>query len=99
MGGLIRTLCVGIVGAAVGASACASGVRTGKTAIAKGRDGSKLFEVYGFGPEGGGSLAYRFEGGSPSADSAEYILSSTFSPGGPTRPQTVSEAECRRRVD
>ena len=57
--------------------------------------------VHVAGPEGGGSLGYSVRGRRAqdrADDRADYLLSSTFSPGGPTRPQTVSVAACEKRL-
>ena len=84
------------------APANAMGIRNARSVLAHGRDGSTLVEIRSSGPEGGGSLAYRFEGGRQSrgrAQSIEYVLSSDFSPGDGSRPQTVSPAECQQRVE
>jgi hypothetical protein len=82
------------------APAAAMGIRSERTVLARGQDGSRLVEVRSFGPEGGGALAYRFEGGKRRPrDPVEYVLSSDFSPGDGSQPQTISPTECQRRLE
>ena len=78
-------------------AAFAMGIRESKTQIARAPDGSTLYEVQGHGPEGGGSLAYRVQG-KTAADRVDFLLSSDFSPGNGSRPQTVSRAVCEQRL-
>ena len=88
-------LAVLIASAANGAAAM--GIRETKKEIARAPDGSVLHEVLGHGPEGGGSLGYRVQG-KASADRLDFLLSSDFSPGNGSRPQTVSRAVCEQRL-
>ena len=87
--------CTLIFGGASGAAAM--GIRESKTQIARAPDGSALFEVLGHGPEGGGSIGYRVQGRT-SADRVDFLFSSDFSPGGSSRPQTVSREICEQRL-
>ena len=77
----------------------AMGVRQERRLLARSTDGgSALYEVRGWGPEGGGSLTYRIEG-KRSRKAVEFLVSSDFSPGGSTRPQLVPIATCEERLD
>jgi hypothetical protein len=77
----------------------AMGVRQERRLLARSADGnSALYEVRGWGPEGGGSLTYRIEG-KRSKKGLEFLVSSDFSPGGSTRPQLVPVATCEERLD
>jgi hypothetical protein len=87
-----------LVVAFVASRALAMGIQETKTLLVKSADGaSALYEVRGHGPEGGGSLGYRIDG-AKRGDRTDYVVSSTFSPGNGSRPQTVSAGECARRV-
>lgn len=86
-----------IVIACAANGAVAMAIRESKTQIARGPDGSALFEVLGHGPEGGGSIGYRVQG-KTNADRVDFLLSSDFSPGGSSRPQTVSRQICEQRL-
>ena len=80
-------------------SSDAMGIRQERRLLARSADGgSALYEVRGWGPEGGGSLTYRIEG-KRSRKALEFLVSSDFSPGGSTRPQQVPEATCEERLD
>jgi len=92
-----KQLLLAILIACGAGGAAAMGIRESKTQIARAPDGSALYEVLGQGPEGGGSLAYRVQG-KTSADRADFLLSSDFSPGGSSRPQTVSREICEQRL-
>ena len=85
-----------LIGCAAGA-AFAMGIRESKTELVRSTDGAALYEVRGDGPEGGGSLAYRVQGRAP-RDRVDFLVSSDFSPGGSSRPQTVSAEICRQRI-
>jgi hypothetical protein len=77
----------------------AMGVRQERRLLARSTDGgSALYDVRGWGPEGGGSLTYRIEG-KRSRKAVEFLVSSDFSPGGSTRPQLVPIATCEERLD
>src|SRR4051812_2632836 len=81
------------------ATAWAMGIRESKTLLATSAGGAHtLYEVRGAGPEGGGSLGYRLQGPKPDGR-ADYLVSSTFSPGDGSEPQTISADECAHRVD
>lgn len=88
-----------VLAMAVASSALAMGIRESKTLLVKSSDGAHaLYELRGEGPEGGGSLGYRLQGPKPD-DWADYLVSSTFSPGDGSQPQTISADECAHRVD
>ena len=71
-------------------------IRTQALVISRSTDGkSTLQQEHQQGPEGGGSLTYRLTG---PAGAASFVVSSDFSPGGGSRPQRVSAAECTRRL-
>jgi hypothetical protein len=77
----------------------AMGIRQERRLLARSTDGgSALYEVRGWGPEGGGSLTYRIEG-KRARKAMEFLVSSDFSPGGSTRPQQVPIATCEERLD
>ena len=77
----------------------AMGIRQTRTLLARSPDGAHaLYELRGHGPEGGGSLGYRLEGRRRD-DTADYAVSSTFSPGDGSRPQTIAIDVCVERVD
>ncbi len=77
----------------------AMGVRQDRRLLARSADGSSaLYEVRGWGPEGGGSLTYRIEG-KPRRKVVEFLVSSDFSPGGNTRPQLVPVDTCEERLN
>ena len=81
------------------AASDAMGVRQERRLLARSSDGgSALYEVRGWGPEGGGSLTYRIEG-QRARKAVEFLVSSDFSPGGSARPQQVSIATCEERLD
>jgi len=76
----------------------AMGIRYDRARLARSPDGaSTLYEVRGWGPEGGGSLAYRVEG-KGRGKGVEFLVSSTFSPGGASKPQIVAPATCEQRL-
>lgn len=78
--------------------ATAMGIRYDRTRLARSPDGaSTLYEVRGWGPEGGGSLTYRLESRGR-GKAVDFLVSSTFSPGGPTKPETVAPATCEQRL-
>ena len=78
--------------------AFAMGIRESRTQLACAPGGSTLYEVRGDGPEGGGSLGYRVQG-KAAADRVDFLVSSDFSPGDGSRPQTVSSEICAQRLD
>ena len=49
------------------------------------------------GREGGGALTYRVQG-KAARDRVDFVVSSDFSPGGDSQPQTVSPDTCRQRL-
>jgi hypothetical protein len=74
------------------ASAMAMSIRTAILPLAWSRDGTHvLILTERAGPEGGGSRAYAIL---PGADGV--VVSSNFSPGNGTRPESVSVPDCRR---
>jgi hypothetical protein len=77
--------------------ALALSIRTNRTQLARSPDGVTLYEVRADGPEGGGSLTYRVQGKGPRSAIA-FLVSSDFSPGDGSQPQTVSAEACRQRV-
>src|SRR6188768_2184973 len=88
-------LLAGLIAAPSGAPAMH--IRAARTALAHAPDGATLLEVREMGPEGGGSLTYRVQG-KAAGDGVDFLVSSDFSPGGPTRPQTVPAETCRQRL-
>jgi hypothetical protein len=56
-----------------------------------------VYEVRGWGPEGGGSLAYRVELKATRTGS-DFLVSSTFSPGDSRRPEVVPADVCEQRL-
>jgi hypothetical protein len=73
----------------------AMSVRESSTSLGHSRDGKwELFEDDARGPEGGGSIAYRLAGSEPRT----FEVSSDFSPGNGSRPQRVSEKDCRAHL-
>lgn len=92
------SLCVLATVLAAAPNATAMGIRYDRTRLARSPDGaSTLYEVRGWGPEGGGSLAYRLES-KGRGKTVDFLVSSTFSPGGPTKPETVAPAACEQRL-
>jgi hypothetical protein len=93
-GAMIRS--AGIAVLVAGASAWGMSVHETSTSLAHSADGqSELFEDDASGPEGGGSTTYRVTGpGAPQ----RFVISSDFSPGDSSRPQTVTEKVCRDRL-
>jgi hypothetical protein len=83
---------------AAGTGARAMGIRNESKLLARSADGaSALYELRGWGPEGGGSLAYRVTG-PVRARPVEFLVSSTFSPGDGRQPQVVPIATCEQRL-
>ena len=81
-----------LAAALVSSTALAMGVRSTDTELAKSDDGKvTLVEVDSSGPEGGGSLVYKLK--SASGEEA-FVISSNFSPGDGSRPQSISEKAC-----
>ena len=77
----------------------AMGVRYERRLLGRSADrSSALYEVRGWGPEGGGSLTYRIEG-KRTRKVVEFLVSSDFSPGGSARPQQVPISTCEERLD
>ena len=94
------SVCICVLAALLAAaqSASAMGIRYDRTRLVRSPDGaSALYEVRGWGPEGGGSLTYRLESKGPGKP-ADFLVSSTFSPGGPSKPETVAPAACEQRL-
>jgi hypothetical protein len=90
---LFATLCAAPI------ASRAMGIRYERRLLARSADGgSALFEVRGWGPEGGGSLTYRIEG-KKSRKGLEFVVSSDFSPGGSSQPQLISVSTCEERLD
>jgi hypothetical protein len=56
---------------------------------------SALFLVGTMGPEGGGSIEFLLV---TPKQRERFVVSSNFSPGGPSRPQTIKPAQCRLAV-
>jgi hypothetical protein len=54
-----------------------------------------VFLVSSFGPEGGGSIEFLL---ATATQQTRFMVSSNFSPGGPSRPQTIGESKCRYTV-
>ena len=77
-------------------SASAMGITQDESLFAWSSDGAAaLLAVRAHGPEGGGSFAWRIIG--PRSDQT-FVVSSDFSPGGPTRPQRISGAACSKTL-
>jgi len=93
----VRTGSLVLAALMAAATARAMGIRAARTALAHAPDGATLLEVREMGPEGGGALTYRVQGKS-AGDGVDFLVSSDFSPGGPTRPQTVPAETCRQRL-
>jgi hypothetical protein len=81
-------------------AALAMGLHTTTTSLAKSTDGtSELFEEDSSGPEGGGVTAFRIVGyGAGHGPAQTFEVSNDLSPGDGSRPQSVSEKECRGRL-
>ena len=82
---------------ACASSARAMNIRSSQKQIARAADGTALVEVREDGPEGGGALTYRVQGKTP-GDVVDFVVSSDFSPGDGSTPQTVSAETCRQRL-
>ena len=80
-----------------GGPAFAMSIRESRTKLARSADGATLYEVRADGPEGGGALTYRVQG-KAARDRVDFVVSSDFSPGGDSQPQTVSPDTCRQRL-
>jgi hypothetical protein len=78
-------------------TALAMHIRNNRRELARSPDGAVLYELRADGPEGGGSLTYRVEGKSR-RDGVDFLVSSDFSPGDGSRPQTVSAKICEERL-
>ena len=88
-----RAMVVVLVVAA--AAAAAMSIREHSRSLGKSGDHkSELFEDVSDGPEGGGSISYRLTGD----EVQTFLISSDFSPGNGSRPQTVPEKLCRERL-
>ena len=85
--------------------AWALSIREHRTPIAQSKNGKwSLVRIDAAGPEGGGSLSYRIEPTTSERedqkDSARtYVVSSTFSPGNGSTPQTISVAGCQKAAN
>jgi len=78
--------------------AVAMGIRWDRKELAHSGDGAHaLIEVRGWGPEGGGYLSYRVEARGRRKE-VDSLVSSTFSPGDGSQPQTVPAATCEQRL-
>jgi len=85
-----------ICGLLTAVPALGMGIASEDKVIARSTDGqSALHEVQERGPEGGGRLTYRLSG---PAGQESFLVSSDLSPGGSSKPQRVTEAECSRRL-
>jgi hypothetical protein len=81
---------------ALATSAHALSMRLVHTPLLAGRNGqAALFLVSTIGPEGGGSIEFLLV--TPKQQS-RFMVSSNFSPGGSSRPQTIGESKCRIAV-
>jgi hypothetical protein len=78
-------------------AALAMHIRNNRRELARSPDGAVLYELRADGPEGGGSLTYRVEGKSR-RDGVDFVVSSDFSPGNGSTPQTVSAKICEERL-
>jgi hypothetical protein len=88
-------LCLAL-GLGLARSAQALSMRVVHTPLVASRNGQAvLFLVSTIGPEGGGSIEFLLV--TPTQQS-RFTVSSTFSPGGAGRPQTIGEAKCRIAV-
>jgi len=94
---MIRSIALGLLCAWFCTDARAMSIRTNRKQLARSPDGATLYEIRADGPEGGGSLTYRVQGKAPRS-AIDFLVSSDFSPGGPSQPQTVSAEVCRQRV-
>jgi hypothetical protein len=84
--------------AADGGRALAMGIRWERMQLARSADGaSAVYEVRGWGPEGGGSLAYRVELRA-TRKGTDFLVSSTFSPGDSSKPEVVPAELCEQRL-
>jgi hypothetical protein len=92
-----RPLLVAALAACGPSAVLAMTVYVTRRPIARSSEGATLYEVRGSGPEGGGSLTYRVQGKAP-GDAVEFVVSSDFSPGDGSQPQTVSREMCRERL-
>jgi hypothetical protein len=71
-------------------------MRVFHTPLVASRNGqAALFLISTLGPEGGGSIEFLLV--TPKQHS-RFMVSSNFSPGGPSRPQTIGESKCRIAV-
>ena len=80
-----------------GGPAFAMSIRESRKQLARSAAGATLYEVRAIGPEGGGALTYRVQG-KAARDRVDFVVSSDFSPGGDSQPQTVSPDTCRQRL-
>ena len=95
----VATLAVVTALASASGGAGAMEIRQERRLLARSAKGaSALYEVRGFGPEGGGSLTYRIEG-KGRRKALEFLVSSDFSPGGSSHPQLVPVGTCEERLD
>jgi len=77
-------------------SAQALSTRVFNTPLVASRNGQAvLFLVSTIGPEGGGSIEFLL---ATLNQQTRFAVSSNFSPGGPSRPQTIPESKCRIAV-
>lgn len=86
---------LGFVVLVVATTASGMSIKENSTSLGKSADGkSELFEDVSRGPEGGGAVTFRVTGG----DEHKFLISSDFSPGDGSTPQTVAEKVCRERL-
>jgi hypothetical protein len=86
-----------LTGLIASGSALAMGIRENRKELDRSAAGT-LYEVRADGPEGGGALTYRVQG-KATRDRIDFVVSSDFSPGDGSQPQTVSPDMCRQRLD
>ena len=87
---------VALFGLALATPAQALSLRALHTPLVAGRNGqAALFLVSTIGPEGGGSIEFLLV--TPKQQS-RFVVSSNFSPGGSSHPQTIEESKCRIAV-
>ncbi len=77
--------------------ALAMGIENETTILARAAGGPALVEIRARGPEGGGALTYRVED-KAHREAVDFLVSSDFSPGNGSRPQTVPAKDCEKRL-
>jgi len=79
--------------------ATAMGIRSERVLLTRGPGGAALYEIREWGPEGGGALSFRIELSTKrSRAPLTFMVSSDFSPGNGSQPQTISPATCAERL-